>query len=828
MVMPADKVGMELPELFDEMIHTPPEGTPGFSKRGRVRGPHAGTLERQGGHTWGGRATGSEELSTSLMACSISPRKTSENKAVYVGERKRLEVLADLEKRGVVSDAEKNAIKDALVVSSTDVIAALDHFGETGDDDRIRIYLAAQSADFEFFEERESEGSSSIGGSLGFLLAHSPRRSGVSIDSDELESVAAAAAIAASAVGSFGDTPAAEGFLQLAAARSRRRDRAPSFVTRVASPVDLDSGNEMGEAFEMDLDGIDDLGFDDPILGCSEVNQIVVTVDNAALVDDDDDDDGDDPEIPVAPAAPPTASETTTTTTTKPKKPRGPQRSTSSGSSTTTPKKPKKSPTTKKKAVKKEKGETDEKKPRKTPSEKKETTPKKSPGDKPKRRTKKTTGADGDTNAEGTPVTKRKKDDDDDEDDEKKTVARILPTSVEGAISKTVAAIPPLDDLPDGDAPVYDQLINYPRAKARGARHCVMCGRAPAGEGGAECDGVPSSGIVVVAPANGCCLPASPAVVPQVPAPAPQPVQAPQPPQPSVTPQPAVVVHQPSVVPQSPPVVVVQQAPQPQPPRGVVVVQQQQSQPQQQQTSQPQPPQPQQQPQPLPQPQQQQPPAVVQQQQQVQQQQVQQVQQVQQQQVQVQQQPQQAQQQQGGQQALSQVQVKMEPSQPTVVPSQPMTVDEGIPPPPINDMPGAVIPKQNKDVCRECDKATWQHNATGTFFKWCKGCKRFRNLVAFKGKLAASKWYVLVLVSCNFFFSRSDHCRARGREGYMRRKDSTPDTPDGAAPEKDKTMDVEAPAPDASTAPAPEAPAQAPDAPAPTPAPSGDGDVVMG
>ncbi|KAH8085085.1 hypothetical protein JL720_7806 [Aureococcus anophagefferens] len=43
-----------------------------------------------------------------------------------------------------------------------------------------------------------------------------------------------------------------------------------------------------------------------------------------------------------------------------------------------------------------------------------------------------------------------------------------------------------------------------------------------------------------------------------------------------------------------------------------------------------------------------------------------------------------------------------------------------------------------QDVRRECDKATWKHAATGCYFKWCKG-KRFRNLAAFAGKLAASK-----------------------------------------------------------------------------------------
>ena len=78
-----------------------------------------------------------------------------------------------------------------------------------------------------------------------------------------------------------------------------------------------------------------------------------------------------------------------------------------------------------------------------------------------------------------------------------------------------------------------------------------------------------------------------------------------------------------------------------------------------------------------------------------------------------------------------------------------------------------VIPRQNKDVCRDCDKALWRHNDSDTHFKWCKGCKRFRNLTAFAEKLAASK---------------CDRCRERGRQGYQRRKgtgSSPPGTPRG-------------------------------------------------
>ena len=73
---------------------------------------------------------------------------------------------------------------------------------------------------------------------------------------------------------------------------------------------------------------------------------------------------------------------------------------------------------------------------------------------------------------------------------------------------------------------------------------------------------------------------------------------------------------------------------------------------------------------------------------------------------------------------------------------------------------GTVIPQQNKDVCRDCDKALWVHGESRTYFKWCKGCKRFRNIVAFSEKLDASK--------CN-------GCRERGRRSYLQRKGSGPE-----------------------------------------------------
>uniref|UniRef100_A0A7S2RVA6 Uncharacterized protein n=1 Tax=Rhizochromulina marina TaxID=1034831 RepID=A0A7S2RVA6_9STRA len=85
---------------------------------------------------------------------------------------------------------------------------------------------------------------------------------------------------------------------------------------------------------------------------------------------------------------------------------------------------------------------------------------------------------------------------------------------------------------------------------------------------------------------------------------------------------------------------------------------------------------------------------------------------------------------------------------------------------PVDGEGGTVIPQQNKDVCRDCDKALWVHGESATYFKWCKGCKRFRNIVAFSEKLDASK--------CN-------SCRERGRRSYLQRKGANSGAAAGAA-----------------------------------------------
>ena len=81
---------------------------------------------------------------------------------------------------------------------------------------------------------------------------------------------------------------------------------------------------------------------------------------------------------------------------------------------------------------------------------------------------------------------------------------------------------------------------------------------------------------------------------------------------------------------------------------------------------------------------------------------------------------------------------------------------------------GVVIPRQNKDVCRDCDKAMWRHRSSGCFFKWCKGCKNFMQIGHFSQKLDAAK---------------CDKCRERGRTSYLLKKRSggsaTPKAPRG-------------------------------------------------
>ena len=85
-----------------------------------------------------------------------------------------------------------------------------------------------------------------------------------------------------------------------------------------------------------------------------------------------------------------------------------------------------------------------------------------------------------------------------------------------------------------------------------------------------------------------------------------------------------------------------------------------------------------------------------------------------------------------------------------------------------------VIRRQNKDVCRDCDKAVWRHADSGMRFKWCKGCKNFRNLTAFVENLAGSKCDVVDLQPAANGSARSrskcDFCRERANQVWQRRQ----------------------------------------------------------
>jgi len=74
------------------------------------------------------------------------------------------------------------------------------------------------------------------------------------------------------------------------------------------------------------------------------------------------------------------------------------------------------------------------------------------------------------------------------------------------------------------------------------------------------------------------------------------------------------------------------------------------------------------------------------------------------------------------------------------------------------------IPLQNKDVCKRCDTGIWRHTQTLEYFKWCKGCKKFLHVNAFKEKLA----------KCTTKYSKQpskcDRCRERGRQSYMSKR----------------------------------------------------------
>uniref|UniRef100_A0A7S3K094 Uncharacterized protein n=1 Tax=Aureoumbra lagunensis TaxID=44058 RepID=A0A7S3K094_9STRA len=746
------------------LSHTPPHntpssyGAPGVAKRGRHLGPANNTLERQNDvHNWGGRHANTsashkshevisngkikirqDDSSQDILSSSFSDMRMADTKCSHDREKPsldkvslteetkrkgalRLESCATLEAAGLISYEQKHMIKDLLILGENeDLHIALDEFAITRDARKIQKIMETAccnttkqaknlSGDEAYsssssnrkrdklqrknlearlrensgspFMELDSQGSlpSSFGAS--FLSGNrQPNMSGVSIDSDELEGVAAAAAIAASAVGGSIDT---ETMFLLA------RSPGTTAASRMGAPLDTSTSPRLNDlkrtaplgstrhrsnewhtsddvAFHLDLDGVlDDTEsifhqggalFDEDddsiLLQPNSQPRLLVKINAHTLNEKDNgggyEDDTSKNTTKKKAATPKASKEKKTKKTPKSKESVTPK--TASPAKSTKPKKE----TTPKRPRKKDAAETPPTK-RKTSGTKTKSTKKSTTNDAVKKNTSGEDSMGGIDPSQNDQVSTNKK-------QEKDKTPRVIPATVNGSVSSTAAIIPPLEELAETPAPVYDALINYPRAKARGARHCVMCGRAPAPDGQEE--GTDAQNTVLSTETTLANAPTEPTASALTNPSAPPSINA------SPSSQAAVSTH---------------------------VTQPISTNHQSMSTE---------------------------------------------------------------QNSGAPTSVLANTTQPEhAVQTAPVAVTTDMTDDPLINLPipdpnaaPVVIPKQNKDVCRECDKATWHHALTGCYFKWCKGCKRFRNLIAFKGKIAASK---------------CDHCRARGREGYV-------------------------------------------------------------
>ena len=78
------------------------------------------------------------------------------------------------------------------------------------------------------------------------------------------------------------------------------------------------------------------------------------------------------------------------------------------------------------------------------------------------------------------------------------------------------------------------------------------------------------------------------------------------------------------------------------------------------------------------------------------------------------------------------------------------------------------------------------HASTGCYFKWCKGCKRFRNLRGFAGKLAASK--------CDGCRAEVGRATCAGRKAGTTREEAPAPAPSSSRP-RGSTRPAPRPAP---------------------------------
>lgn len=739
------------------LCHTPPVGTPSsygahMTKHNRRVGPQQNTFERHLAHTWGGRkgeeSAGEGELSTSLsemrLGLGISPPAHKQRPKGHerrsptsdgTTAARRLRSCAQLKAAGIIDERQQCAIKDLLILGEDDELhAALDEYVSGHDASRLRKLIACGGLE-DLISPRQSDSVASVGHEFDSLMdidggqrtclswssstsrihARAHGLSDVSLDSDELESVANAALVAAAAAGSISESPDIAGVPlshSLSSREGRLHNAGNASSTGNATTLSKQSdavGNSRSQrrsesqdrrsgagwdtcdegAFEMDLDDVLDGAcadaYGDEFLCGNEMPSVahtrfIVRISNEALaVHNGGDSENEDDDI----------DDVTAKEGNKPKKKGATAKSkkekaVASGSSGSGRRKatsanaasrarPTKPIPARRKKKDDEAADESQKSTNRRKTKGDRAAHAKAREDASQASTKiRHDAAAGKAREDGAAVASKSsasekatvadRDDDDEEEtaaekhdasvtarDDKKTEKgasdkdRVMPATVEGEVSSTVTDLPPLDDLPDGNAPGYDVLINYPRAKARGARHCVMCGRtsAPTPDTKLADGDTPTD---VTAP-DGNAKSVDGRIHEQ------SNHSGPSSPKPSATSG---------------------------PPLGT-----------------------------------------------------------------------------------------------------PVATSDTVGNPATPELPGARgfanIPKQNKDVCRQCDKATWKHASTRCYFKWCKGCKRFQNLVAFRGKLQASK---------------CDNCRARGREGYMRRKDATgenTEAAEGAAEESGAT-----------------------------------------
>ena len=81
------------------------------------------------------------------------------------------------------------------------------------------------------------------------------------------------------------------------------------------------------------------------------------------------------------------------------------------------------------------------------------------------------------------------------------------------------------------------------------------------------------------------------------------------------------------------------------------------------------------------------------------------------------------------------------------------------------NMDGVEIKKQMKQVCQCCKGATWKHVATGSYLRFCMGCKKFHDIHKFEKR----KGEVLIKFS-PLTTTKCADARKKSRAAYQNKK----------------------------------------------------------